>query len=76
MCAGDAVALYLPMTADAVALYLALVLAGCCVVSVADSFAAGELRARLDIARAKGLFTQARPGPRGQRQAGACWGGG
>ncbi len=56
--AGDALALYLPMTPHSVALYLAAVLAGCVVVSVADSFSAEELRTRLDIAGAVGLFTQ------------------
>ncbi|GIL45918.1 hypothetical protein Vafri_3036, partial [Volvox africanus] len=55
---GEAVALYLPMTPHAVCLYLAAVLAGCVVVSVADSFSAEELRTRLEIAGAVGLFTQ------------------
>jgi hypothetical protein len=32
----------LPMTVDAVVVYLGLVLAGCVVVSIADSFAADE----------------------------------
>ncbi|GLC41156.1 hypothetical protein PLESTB_001797100 [Pleodorina starrii] len=55
---GDALAVYLPLSPDAVALYLATVVAGCVVVSVADSFSAEELRTRLDIAGAVGLFTQ------------------
>ncbi|KAG2449704.1 hypothetical protein HYH02_005232 [Chlamydomonas schloesseri] len=55
---GDALALYLPLTPDSVALYLAAVAAGCVVVSVADSFSAEELRTRLDIAKAVGVFTQ------------------
>lgn len=40
-------------------IYLACVLAGCPVVSIADSFAAPEIASRLRIARAKGIFTQA-----------------
>ncbi|KAG2437754.1 hypothetical protein HYH02_011130 [Chlamydomonas schloesseri] len=55
---GDALALYLSLTPDSVALYLAAVAAGCVVVSVADSFSAEELRTRLDIAKAVGVFTQ------------------
>jgi acyl-coenzyme A synthetase/AMP-(fatty) acid ligase len=35
----------LPMSVEAVVIYLGLVLAGCAVVSIADSFAADEVRA-------------------------------
>ena len=55
---GAALALALPMSAESVVLYLAIVAAGCSVVSIADSFAAGEIGARLRIARAAGVFTQ------------------
>lgn len=44
----------------AVALYLATVLAGCVVVSVADSFAPAEIEARLRISGAAAVFTQVR----------------
>ncbi|EFJ52583.1 hypothetical protein VOLCADRAFT_120325 [Volvox carteri f. nagariensis] len=48
----------MPMTPSAVCLYMAAVLAGCVVVSVADSFSPGELRTRLDVSGAVGVFTQ------------------
>ncbi|MDE0228949.1 MAG: AMP-binding protein [Spirochaetaceae bacterium] len=56
--AGDALAIYLPMTAEAVAIYLGIVFAGCTAVGIADSFAADEIRVRLRITGAKGIFTQ------------------
>jgi hypothetical protein len=55
---GDAVAIDMPLTADAVAIYLGIVLAGCAAVSIADSFAAREIGARTRIARTKAIFTQ------------------
>jgi acetyl-CoA synthetase len=54
---GDAVAVFLPMTAESVAIYLGIVLSGCTVVSIADSFSADELRSRLYISGAKAVFT-------------------
>jgi acetyl-CoA synthetase len=39
--------------------YLGIVLAGCVVVAVADSFPAAEIAARLRIAGAKAIVTQA-----------------
>jgi acetyl-CoA synthetase len=54
---GDAIALYMPMTAECVAAYLGIVMAGCRVVSIADSFSASELQKRLEIADAKGIVT-------------------
>lgn len=42
---GDAIAMNLPMTVEAVTIYLGIVLAGCAVVSIADSFAADEVGA-------------------------------
>jgi acyl-coenzyme A synthetase/AMP-(fatty) acid ligase len=59
-CAGDALAIALPLGVDAVVIYLGIVLAGCVVVSIADSFAAEEVATRLRIARARAIFTQAR----------------
>lgn len=50
----------MPLSVEAVVIYLAIVLAGCVVVSVADSFAATEVAARLRIAGAKAVFTQVR----------------
>lgn len=46
---GARVALYLPMTVEAVAAYLGVILAGCAVVSIADSFAAPQVAVRLRI---------------------------
>lgn len=54
---GDAIALYLPMTAQCVAAYLGIIKAGCQVVSIADSFSSGELKKRLEISRASGIIT-------------------
>ncbi|HEY9696730.1 MAG TPA: AMP-binding protein [Trichocoleus sp.] len=55
---GDAVAIDMPMTAEAVAIYLGIIKAGCVVVSIADSFAAGEIATRLRLSQAKAIFTQ------------------
>lgn len=55
---GDAIAIDMPMTVNAVVIYLAIVLAGFVVVSIADSFAAKEIAARLRISNAKAIFTQ------------------
>jgi acetyl-CoA synthetase len=55
---GDAIAIYLPMTAESVAIYLGIVFAGCTAVGIADSFAADEIRIRLRITGAKAIFTQ------------------
>ncbi|GAV78479.1 AMP-binding domain-containing protein/DUF4009 domain-containing protein [Cephalotus follicularis] len=55
---GDAIAIDMPMTVHAVVIYLALVLAGFVVVSIADSFAAKEIATRLRVSNAKGIFTQ------------------
>ena len=52
-------AVYLPMTPVSVAIYLGIVLAGCVVVSIADSFATPEVKTRLDISNTKLIFTQA-----------------
>lgn len=55
---GDAVAIAMPMTVEAVAAYLGVVKAGAVVVSIADSFAPDEIRTRLRIARAEVAVTQ------------------
>ena len=68
ICPGTALAINMPMTVEAVVAYLGIVLAGCAVVSIADSFAAVEVAARLKIAKAAAIFTQVRQG--------AGWGGG
>lgn len=56
---GDQVAVFMPMNVRSVAIYLGIVLAGCVVVSIADSFAAEALRSRLEISQAKVIFTVA-----------------
>ncbi|KAK7318926.1 hypothetical protein RJT34_03634 [Clitoria ternatea] len=55
---GDAIAIDMQMTVNAVIIYLAIVLAGCVVVSIADSFAPKEIASRLRVSKAKGIFTQ------------------
>ncbi|KAL2507972.1 putative acyl-activating enzyme 18 [Forsythia ovata] len=55
---GDAIAVDMPMTATAVIIYLAIVLAGFIVVSIADSFAANKIATRLFVSKAKAIFTQ------------------
>jgi acetyl-CoA synthetase len=54
---GDAIALYMPMNLECVAAYLGIILAGCKVVSIADSFAAPEIARRVGIAGAAGIIT-------------------
>ena len=56
---GDSVAVFMPMTARSVPLYLGIILAGCVVVSIADSFSANELQTRLRIGDARLVFTVA-----------------
>ena len=55
---GDRVALFLPMTAESVAIYLGIIQAGCVVVGIADSFRPPEIAVRLNIAPASVVFTQ------------------
>jgi acetyl-CoA synthetase len=55
---GDAIAIAMPMTAEAVAIYLGIIKAGCVVVSIADSFAAAEIAMRLHLSNAVAIFTQ------------------
>jgi acyl-coenzyme A synthetase/AMP-(fatty) acid ligase len=46
------------MNLESVIIYLAIVLAGHVVVSIADSFAPLEISTRLKISEAKAIFTQ------------------
>lgn len=55
---GSAIAIDMPMNVKSVVIYLAIVLAGYVVVSIADSFAAREISTRLKISKAKVIFTQ------------------
>ncbi len=55
--ARDRVALYMPMTPEAVAVYLGVILAGRCVVGIADTVAPPDLERRVRIADAKAVFT-------------------
>ena len=54
---GDAVALFMPMNARSVAIYLGSILAGCVVISIADSFSREQVLLRLQIGNAKVVFT-------------------
>jgi len=54
---GDAIGVVMPMTDWSVAIYLGIVMAGCHVVSIADSFAPPEIATRLEISGAKAVFT-------------------
>lgn len=55
---GDRVAIDMPMTFEAVAIYLAALKAGITVVTIADSFSQNEIAVRLNITKPKLLFTQ------------------
>lgn len=59
LCPGDGVAIFMPMNARSVEIYLGIVLAGCVVVSVAESFAADQVKLRLQAGQAKAIFTVA-----------------
>ncbi len=54
---GERIALFLPMTPEAVAAYLGIVLSGRCVVGIADSAAPPEFQKRARIADARAVFT-------------------
>jgi acetyl-CoA synthetase len=53
-----AIAIIMPMTMYAVAIYLAIIKIGGVVVSIADSFSSLEIAMRLKIAKATAVFTQ------------------
>ncbi|KAK3040893.1 hypothetical protein RJ639_027888 [Escallonia herrerae] len=55
---GSAIAIDMPMDVNSVVIYLAIVLAGYVVVSIADSFASNEISTRLVLSEAKAIFTQ------------------
>ena len=55
---GDSIAIDMPMTLEAVGIYLAGIKAGFPVVTIADSFSANEIEVRLNITKPKLLFTQ------------------
>ncbi|KAL0031137.1 hypothetical protein WJX77_005362 [Trebouxia sp. C0004] len=55
---GDAIAINMPMTVEAVVIYLGVIYAGCAAVSIADSFAPSEISTRLQIAHTKAIFVQ------------------
>ena len=55
---GDKIGIDLPMTVEAVAIYLAGIKAGMPVVTIADSFTTNEIAVRLDITQPKIVFTQ------------------
>ncbi len=54
---GDSLAVVMPMTDWSIAIYLGILMAGCNVVSIADSFAPPEIATRLELADAKAVFT-------------------
>ncbi|PWA74948.1 acyl-activating enzyme 17 [Artemisia annua] len=55
---GSAIAIDMPMDVNSVVIYLAIVLAGYVVVSIADSFAPNEISTRLVLSKVKAIFTQ------------------
>ncbi|REE83667.1 acetyl-CoA synthetase [Lutibacter oceani] len=55
---GDKIAIDMPMTLEAVAIYLAGIKAGMPVVTIADSFTPNEIEVRLKITKPKLIFTQ------------------
>eukprot|EP00428_Durinskia_dybowskii_P071839 CAMPEP_0170407468 /NCGR_PEP_ID=MMETSP0117_2-20130122/28262_1 /TAXON_ID=400756 /ORGANISM="Durinskia baltica, Strain CSIRO CS-38" /LENGTH=721 /DNA_ID=CAMNT_0010664715 /DNA_START=17 /DNA_END=2182 /DNA_ORIENTATION=- len=55
---GDAAGICMPMSPEAVAIYIGIVKAGCAAVSIADSFSAKEIETRMRLSNAKALFTQ------------------
>jgi acetyl-CoA synthetase len=54
----DTIAIAMPMTPFAIAIYLGIIKMGGTVVSIADSFSAEEIALRLTIAKASFIFTQ------------------
>jgi acetyl-CoA synthetase len=58
LAAGEAVAIVMPMTAEAVAIFLGILKAGGVAVGIAESFMPPEIAVRLRIAKAARVFTQ------------------
>lgn len=56
--AGDPLAIIMPMTAEAVAIYLGIIMAGAIVVGIADSFQPREIVQRLKTSKARAVFVQ------------------
>ncbi len=54
----EVVAIYMPMTYEAVAMYLAAIKAGLVVATIADSFSVEEISARIELTLPKLLITQ------------------
>ena len=55
---GDTIAIDMPMTLEAVAIYLAGIKAGTPIATIADSFTPNEIAVRLKITKPKVIFTQ------------------
>ena len=55
---GDKIAVYMPMTVEAVAIYLAGIKAGITIVTIADSFTPNEIAVRLKMTQPVLIFTQ------------------
>lgn len=55
---GDRVAIAMPMTSEAVAVFLGIIAAGCAAVTIADSFSASEMAVRLEMTQPKFIFVQ------------------
>jgi acetyl-CoA synthetase len=55
---GDVLAVIMPMTAEAIAIYLGIIKAGCVAAGIADSFRPREIASRLRLSNAKLVFTQ------------------
>ncbi len=55
---GDAIAIYMPMHANACAIYLGVIKAGLIAVPIAESFAPKEIQTRVSIGKAKAIFCQ------------------
>lgn len=54
----DVVAIFMPMTLEAVVIYLAAIKAGMVVATIADSFSVQEIQSRLNITKPALVFTQ------------------
>lgn len=54
---GDPIAIVMNMRVESVGIYLGIIQAGCVAVSIAESFAPPEIRRRLEISKAKAVFT-------------------
>ncbi len=55
---GDTIAIDMPMTLEAVAIYLGAIKAGIKVATIADSFTVNEISTRINITKPKIVFTQ------------------